>query len=262
MEKLLSILLVEDDPADCKAFAEHIETLEDVCLISVTNNAGKALELVEEHLPDAVILDLELHKGGGNGISFLTALRRSSLSVNPYILVTTNNISRITHEQARQLGADFIMLKSQADYSVEHVIEFLRSLKGMIHYSRKRPLGPDQHEVISPREIKRRLANMVAAEMDIIGISPKTIGRNYLIDAILLIIDGHTKKVLSVIAQKNGKTDASVERAMQNAINRTWRSMSIEDLQRYYTARITSEKGIPTLTEFIHYYANKFKNKY
>ena len=47
---------------------------------------------------------------------------------------------------------------------------------------------------------------------------------------------------------------------MQNAIARAWRTTPIEDLLRYYTARISSEKGVPTITEFIYYYAAKLKS--
>ena len=58
------------------------------------------------------------------------------------------------------------------------------------------------------------------------------------------------------------KNDTSVERAMQNAINRAWRSSDIEDLQRYYTAKVDPLKGVPTMTEFIYYYVNKIKSEY
>ena len=46
---------------------------------------------------------------------------------------------------------------------------------------------------------------------------------------------------------------------MQNAINKAWRTTDIEDLSINYTARISSEKGVPTMTEFIYYYADKLK---
>lgn len=262
MEKPLSILLVEDEPLECKSFVQYIDTLEDVLLVGVTNNAEKALDYVGDCLPDVIILDLELHKGSGNGINFLMDLHRTPPPIFTYILVTTNNISRITHEQARQLGADFVMLKSQADYSAENVIEFLRALKGMIHESRKKSMASNRADILSPYEAKKKLSTLAVREIDIIGISPKAIGRNYLIDAILLVVEGQTQNINSIIAQKYNKTDASVERAMQNAINRAWRTSDIEDLQKYYTARITSEKGVPTLTEFIFYFANKIKTKY
>ncbi|MCL2084234.1 MAG: response regulator [Oscillospiraceae bacterium] len=260
MDKPLSILLVEDEPSECQAMINSIEAAGGVRLIGVTNNVDKALRYVHTHLPDAIILDLELHKGGGNGILFLTELMNTRPRFSPYILVTTHNISYITHEQARRLGADFVMIKSQADYCAEGVVEFLRSLKGVIHASRKKSLASDEPDAESPFEYRRRLSAQVSVEIDQIGISPKAVGRGYIIEAILMIIDGHTQNHIAAIARKYSKTDASVERAMQNAINRAWRASDIEDLQSCYTARITSEKGVPTLTEFVFYYANKFKS--
>lgn len=67
--------------------------------------------------------------------------------------------------------------------------------------------------------------------------------------------------VCSEIAQIYSKSDASVERAIQNAINCAWRRTDIADLIKYYTARISSEKGVPTLMEFVYYYAEKLKGK-
>ena len=49
---------------------------------------------------------------------------------------------------------------------------------------------------------------------------------------------------------------------MQNAITRAWRSSPIDELLLHYTAKISQERGSPTLTEFIYYYANKIKNAY
>ena len=36
----------------------------------------------------------------------------------------------------------------------------------------------------------------------------------------------------------------------------------IEDLLKHYTAKVNSEKGCPTITEFICYYANKLKYEF
>ena len=262
MDKSLTVLLVEDDPEECRSFVQYVESTDDVQLVGVVNNADKALEYVKDFLPDAIILDLELHKGGGNGISFLVALGKEQSRVSPYILVSTNNISRTTHEQVRQLGADFIMTKSQSDYSAENVIEFLRSLKRIIHDSQKKQQASSKApNIMSPNEIKKRLTSRIATEIDLIGISPKVIGRGYLIDHIMLLIEGQPDPVV-IIAEKHGKTDVSVERAMQNAINHAWRSGDIDDLQRLYTARIVSGKGVPTLNEFVYYYSNKIKAEY
>ena len=261
MDKQLSVLLVEDDQEECKEIVNYIDSIEDVRLVGVTNNDAKALEYVKDYLPDVVILDLELHKGSGSGISFLASLEKIRMKLSPYILVTTHNISRTTHDLVRQMGADFIMVKSQMDYSAGNVVEFLRSLKKTIQESRKKERDRNNLAEESPGELKRRLIVRVITEIDQIGISPKALGRNYLIDAIIYRIEDQPNLVAE-IAKKYNKTTASVERAMQNAINKAWSTMHPDDLLLYYTARIHSDKGVPTLTEFIYHYANKLKTEY
>ena len=48
---------------------------------------------------------------------------------------------------------------------------------------------------------------------------------------------------------------------MQNAILHAWRITPIEDLSKYYTARVNYETGVPTPTELIYYYSNKIKKE-
>ena len=74
-------------------------------------------------------------------------------------------------------------------------------------------------------------------------------------------MDKPTQKLSTIIGDKYQKTEASVERAMQNAINRAWKQTDIDELSRYYTARIHSDKGVPTITDFIYYYAAKLNNE-
>ena len=115
--------------------------------------------------------------------------------------------------------------------------------------------------LLSSDEAKKSQIAQVNAQMDQIGIGHKLTGRKYIVEYILMKMDGHMTGI-SAIAKMYGKTDASVERAMQYAINAAWRIGNIGDLKQIYTARISSEKGVPTLTEFICYYANKLKNAY
>ena len=68
MNDKLVVLLIEDDPSECEAMQKYVESIHDVVLAGVSNNSEKALVLTKAYLPDAVILDLELHQGGGNGL--------------------------------------------------------------------------------------------------------------------------------------------------------------------------------------------------
>ena len=74
-----------------------------------------------------------------------------------------------------------------------------------------------------------------------------------------MIIDGQKQGHVTTIAQKYNKTSDSVESAMRKAINRAWTTNDIEDLEEYYTVRVSSEKGVPTVSEFVFYYAGKMR---
>ncbi|MDE6433929.1 MAG: response regulator [Lachnospiraceae bacterium] len=259
MDRELNIMLIEDDSTVCKRFAEYVDITADVSLIAVTNNSYRALELIGEHLPDAIILDLELNQGKGNGLLFLQELKTLTIPFKPFILITTNNSSSVTYDYARQLGADFIMSKHQEDYSEQSAIDFLKMMKDIIQNNIQNS-HPEYAQSESANQREKRLNRLINIELDLVGISPKAIGYKYLTTAILLVIDEHQNNLCTTIGKKYGKTDSSVERAMQNAINSAWRSNDIDELLKHYTARINPDKGVPTLTEFVYYYANKIKN--
>ncbi len=257
MERELTILLVEDDRQACEEIQNYIETTEDVRLLNMTNNSKEALEMVQNELPNVVILDLELHLGGGNGFLFLEGLKKLQLPLRPYILVTTNNSSNITLEQARKLGADFIMAKYETQYSAQYVIEFLRMMSSAILQAVTSFTGTP--EVVSEEQRNKKLTKRIQRELDLIGISPKAIGYQYLTEAILLTYRDPGPNLCRKLSEKFHKTDVSIERAMQNAINRAWRTSDPDDLLAHYTARIRSDKGVPTMMEFVYYYVNLLK---
>lgn len=260
MEHLLKILLLEDEQDVCERFQAEIDLVQDMELLDSTNDAAQALELAAQYHPDVIIVDLELHFGKGNGLLFLDKLKERSLEPSPYILVTTNNSSNHTYAIARELGADFIMHKHQEDYSEKHVIDFLRMMQAVIQ-SQQTAAEPRNATSETPEQRHQRLRRMVTAEMDKVGINPKSVGYQYLIEGILLSVDQPRTCLTAVLSKVYDKTAASVERAMQNAINRAWRTTDIDELLQYYTAKINSSRGVPTIAEFVGYYANKLRNE-
>lgn len=259
MERELTILLVEDDPRACQDMISYIETQEDMLLVGVVNNTTKAMKLICDCLPDAMILDLELQKGGGNGLTLMRELNDSYIGKKPYVLVTTNNSSTITYEAAHQLGADFIFSKHQSDYSAKMVVDFLRTIKNVIQRSAAASAPETPQEAPAIRQ--KRMIRRISTELDSIGISPKVKGYSYLVDAIYMVIQRPTQNICDALSLQYQKTASSIERAMQNAIARAWCRTPIEELTAGYTARINPEKGVPTLTEFIYFYANKIRNE-
>lgn len=261
MDRLLNILLVEDELDVCKRFKAEINETLDMALIDITNNSYRALELVNEYTPDVVILDLELHLGRGNGLYFLRGIKNLRIPFLPYILIVTNNSSPTTYQFARELGADFIMYKHQEGYSEGRVIEFLDMMRSIIQ-SKQKSSNPLRTTTETAAQKRQRLRRVINTELNYIGINPKSVGFLYLTDAILIAAEDMLPNVTLLISEKYKKTPASVERAMQNAINRAWRTTDITNLLLHYTAKIHSSKGVPTINEFVRYYGNKVRSEH
>ena len=60
MNRLMSLLLVEDSLPDCTMFQKAIDSRTDINLVGMTNSSFKAIELTKTHCPEAIVLDIEL----------------------------------------------------------------------------------------------------------------------------------------------------------------------------------------------------------
>ncbi|MCL2109911.1 MAG: response regulator [Oscillospiraceae bacterium] len=261
MEKDLKVLLIEDNADECRAILEYINENEGVRLVNVTNSPEKAIAQVVENLPDAIILDMELNKGSGTGISFMQSLKEKDLALFPYILVTTKNDTLAAHDEARDAGADFIMGKYDKGYSAEMTVKFLKSMSGFLQRKRQQSKVADVLSKDEIEETSNRIVKKINAHLDLIGINPKAVGRKYLIEGIVRIINKSEPNISTEIAAKFGKATPSVERAMQNAIASAWKASPADELTKFYTARINPARGMPTVMELIHYYATKIKSE-
>ncbi|MCL2018833.1 MAG: response regulator [Oscillospiraceae bacterium] len=259
-DKMLKVLLIEDEPTECAAISRCVDNTEGIRLVGVTNSIEKAFSDISSCLPDAVILDIELHKGDGDGINFLEKLHTSDV-FRPFILVTTDNTSRIVFDKVRALGADFIISKNQDNYNAEYVVDFLMSMKSTILFRKMKQDIPEELLTLEDREeITKRIIKRIDTELDLVGISPRVLGRIYLTEAIQMIMVKPMPNFCDTIAKKYGKSSQSVDHAMTNAIIKAWARSSTEELSQLYTARINPSKAYPTYTEFIYYYARKIKN--
>ena len=260
MKHPLSVLLIEDEQIVCDSFRYTIEEYPDIHLVAVTNKISEGISFTKKYIPNVILLDLELHNGEGNGLIFLKELQNISLEIKPYILITTNNSSQSTYRFARQLGADMIMYKYQNDYTEKNVIDFLAMIGDMLLENQYSSTAHSS-STPSPFEERQSIRRQISRELDCLEMSPKIVGYQYLIDAIVLFMDNSNENICKVLAKKYHKTPGSVDRGMRNAINSTWNKTSPDILFTHYTGRVSSDKGTPTVMEFISYFARKFKCK-
>lgn len=256
----MSLLLIEDDEFECKNFKDYVETLENVKLIGITNSSDEGIEYFKTHVPEAIILDIELHKGQGSGIDFIEKIKKYINGFRPIIVVTTNASSNILYDKLHEEGIDLIFYKKQKDYSPKLVISSLLSLRKTLYkFNISNSNDAVFTETIADRENK--ISNKIDSELDLIGISSHLKGRKYLHDAIMYLLkekeDEQRESVFNYLSNVYKKSSSSISRVMQTAINYAWRTSAPEDLEVYYTAKINYNTGVPTPTEFIYYYAQK-----
>ena len=259
--KVLSIVLIEDDKAECIKFEKYIKTRNDVKLIATTDSDIEGLELIKKNLPDAIILDIELHNGSGNTNSFglLEELYKTKLSKKPKIVVNTVVSSTTVYDYLHDKGVDLIFYKKQQNYSIENIINTLVLLSG---YSEDKSFTGNI-VIEDTKENEEKISSIINDELNLIGVGLHLQGRKYLHDAIYYLITNSNgeEKVSAVqyLTNKYKRSNSTISRDMQNAILHAWRVSSLEDLETHYTARINYETGVPTPTEFIYFYADKIR---
>jgi len=259
-DKLMKIVLIEDSATDVKKFIECQQRRQDFVL-EITDDSNEAIEFVKNKLPDAVIVDLELNWGRGSGTDFLRELNELHLPLRPIIVVNTRNRSDMVQAQIHEeFRIEHMYSKEKDDYSADKIISDLFCLR---QWRYKQQAGrPDFRNIDTPEELEKRLRARIRAEMDEFGITPKYKGYKIAEESIYRLIQkkklGEPEKVFNDIAKDEGKNYTSIHGRLEEAIKRVWcKPHNIERLSKVYTAHVCSENGIPTPTEFIHFYADK-----
>ena len=251
MTNKLNVLIVEDDENDSNALVAEVNANADkLCLAGVLKSSNDALAFIRNQKPHAVILDLELQEGSGDGMDLLDKLRSTILCPKPYIVVNTNNASKVTRDTAKRMGADYTFAKWQKEYSPKMVINQLLLVKPTL-------LGREEVAPLREDQLENKMRDFVQDEFNRLGVSVKNKGYNYLVDAVILAAKGENENWAKIIGEKIGKSENGVAHAMQYAINNTWTNADINNLQKYYTAPLRKDKCVPTMNEFVFYYKQK-----
>lgn len=253
MTNKLNVLIVEDDESDSDALVAELNAHADkLCLAGVLKSSNAALAFIRTHSPHAVILDLELQDGVGDGLDLLDKLRSTVLCPKPYIIVNTNSTSKIAGKSAKKMGADYEFAKWQKGYSPKMVINHLLLVMPEI-------LGGEEEilATLTEDQLENKMRDFVQDEFNKLGVSVKNKGYNYLVDAVILAAKGENQNWGKVIGEKTHKNEDSVTNAMKYAIKNTWNNADINNLQKYYTTPLRKDKGEPTVIEFVFFYKQK-----
>jgi DNA-binding NarL/FixJ family response regulator len=261
--KPMKIVLIEDDVTACREFVECANRRRDIVFVGMTGRSDEGLKCVKTKLPEAVILDLELSWGQGSGFEFLDEFQKLEFGIRPIIVITTQNHSLDIQRQIHaDYGVDFIFCKFQESYSADLVINHLIRFRSFLN-KRSNGINPRLQTLETPEEFQNRIKQRISAELNTFGISVKYKGREIAQEAIYLLINKRkedSETVFQELAKMRGTNYNNIVRPLQTAINDAWRNHDdIELLMKVYTAPVRKDLGVPSPTEFIHFYADKIR---
>ena len=102
------VLIADDDEDFLASLRELIEAQRELSVVASAANGLSAIELADELVPDAVVLDL--HMPLLDGVTTMARLRRD----HPHLclIALTGDDAPALHSAAKESGADDVLLKS------------------------------------------------------------------------------------------------------------------------------------------------------
>lgn len=153
---MIKVLIVEDDPMVARINRRYVESIEGFEITGVAKNGEEALVLIQELMPDLLILDIYMPKK--NGRELLKQVRREGHNVD-VILVTAEKDAASIDEMLKWGAVDYLVKP----------FEFPRFKRALLSYrERRRALGDmeeaDQGEIDKIFSRKEPVSQRVAGE--------------------------------------------------------------------------------------------------
>lgn len=242
-------MIADDNKEFCDLVLEYIDKESDFRVDGVAYNGEKIIELLEEKVPDVLILDIIMPHLDGIGV--LEKLAEMDLPRRPKIIILTAFGHENITQRAVSLGADYYILKP---FSLEILINRIRQL-----------VGNGQFVQVAPPQRARSLDVETTNIIHQLGVPAHIKGYLYLREAILMVVEdiellgAVTKELYPLIGEKYNTTASRVERAIRHAIEVAWGRGNVEEINNLFGYTIDLERGKPTNSEFIAMIADKLR---
>ncbi|NJO94184.1 MAG: response regulator transcription factor [Hydrococcus sp. RM1_1_31] len=168
----MKILIVEDEPEIAQLIQQTLERESFSCFIAT--NGFEALDLFQQQLPDAIILDLMLP--GLDGLEVCTRIRQKASQKDPYILMLTAKGEEIDRVIGLSTGADDYLVKPFSPRELVARVRALlrRSLRqveqpSQIYQTPHFILNLDRHSAIRKLNSQEELLDLTTLEFNLLA---------------------------------------------------------------------------------------------
>ncbi|MFC4356183.1 sporulation transcription factor Spo0A [Chryseomicrobium palamuruense] len=251
MEKI-KIMVVDDNRDLVTTVAEYFQNHPSIEVIHTAYNGKQCLDLLEERVPDVLLLDIIMPHL--DGIAVMDHLHENQLYPNMKVIMLTAFGQEEVMKQAVDLGTAYFMLKPfEFDRLVQQILQVAGS-------AAERKEGKAR-KVFQARGIDYIVTNVIKE----IGVPAHIKGYSYLREAIQMVyhdielLGSVTKVLYPEIAVKFDTTPSRVERAIRHAIEVAWNRGNYETISQTFGYTVHHLKSKPTNSEFIAMIADKIR---
>ncbi len=117
--KMLKILLVDDSEFILQRVQHLLAGMEQIKEVKTATSAEEANQWIEAYNPTLIFLDINLP--GKNGLQMLKDIRANK-SIDPIVVILTNNTLSGYRNECMQAGADYFLDKAKDFASIPDII--------------------------------------------------------------------------------------------------------------------------------------------
>lgn len=258
-----SVLIVDADSEFADTLGLRVIEHNNLYLCGKVYSGDAVLPVVKEKMPDIIIMDLTLP--ALDGISVIRMLQKD-LKYKPIIIIT----SAYSNDMQRYLindipNAYFVRKPISCEHLLDRAGELVKAATGL--YAKAAGENIDAERAFY-RILKynnedstfKRVTNLLHD----LGVPAHLTGYGYLREAVCMVIDNPmlvnhmTKQVYPTLADRHGKTTASIEKAIRTAVEVSWNRGKVEILEEIFGFTVNMQKGKPTNTEYIAMLADRY----
>ncbi|WP_019414099.1 sporulation transcription factor Spo0A [Paenisporosarcina sp. TG20] len=257
MEKI-KVAIADDNKELVKTLESYLSSHEQIEVISTAPNGKVILNLMEQDLPDVLLLDIIMPHL--DGIAVLEMMQANEKLSKVQVIMLTAFGQEDVMKQAVDLGASYFMLKP---FEFDRLVNQILQVAG-----HKQEAGTNSNVLQNqpPQKTNRKVIDTtITAVIKEIGVPAHIKGYAYLREAIHMVYEdiellGSITKVLyPEIGVKFNTTSSRVERAIRHAIEVAWNRGNYESISKTFGYTVHHLKSKPTNSEFIAMIADKIR---
>lgn len=258
MKENVKIVIADDNKEFRGVLKDFLLSKNVFDIVAMADDGLKAIEAVEKHEPDVLILDIIMPHLDGLGV--LEKMHKMNLAKFPKVII----LSAVGHDKITQrainMGVDYYIIKPfNFDSFAERLLQVSGFETSKVQVRKKEVVFNDNfHKEIT---LEAKITDILHE----IGVPAHIKGYQYLRTAIIEVVNNVellgaiTKELYPSIAVKYSTTASRVERAIRHAIEVACNRGKIETINNIFGYTIHNNKGKPTNSEFIAMISDKLR---